>query len=173
MHWRRKWQPTPVFLPGESQGRGSLVGCRLWGRTELDTTEATWQQQEFFKEHPALCKILYSDNFLNPLPKDTDGGKHLIKKYVFVIRSYQISGLKGTIGADKSIYIWELLSPRQAQNPLFREYLNPGKKHDVAWALRSGGPLRVRSHVSTGTVSGIICLSGIFLVVLSSSICEG
>ena len=41
MLWRRKWQPTPVFLPGESQGRGSLVGCRLWGRTESDTTEAT------------------------------------------------------------------------------------------------------------------------------------
>ena len=40
MRWRRKWQPTPVFLPGESQGRGSLVGCRLWGRTESDTTEA-------------------------------------------------------------------------------------------------------------------------------------
>ena len=39
--WRRKWQPTPVFLPGESQGRGSLVGCSLWGCTELDTTEAT------------------------------------------------------------------------------------------------------------------------------------
>ena len=46
MHRRRKWQPTPVFLPGESQGRGSLVGCRLWGRTELDTTEATQQQQQ-------------------------------------------------------------------------------------------------------------------------------
>ena len=41
MHWRRKWQPTPVFLPGESQEWGSLVGCRLWGRTESDTTEAT------------------------------------------------------------------------------------------------------------------------------------
>ena len=41
MHWRRKWQPTPVFLPGESQGRGSLVGCHLWGHTESDTTEAT------------------------------------------------------------------------------------------------------------------------------------
>ena len=41
MHWRRKWQPTPVFLPGESQRRGSLVGCCLWGRTESDTTEAT------------------------------------------------------------------------------------------------------------------------------------
>jgi len=35
MHWRRKWQPTPVFLPGESQGQGSLVGCHLWGHTEL------------------------------------------------------------------------------------------------------------------------------------------
>ena len=41
MHWRRKWQPTPVFLPGESQGWSSLVGCHLWGRTESDTTEAT------------------------------------------------------------------------------------------------------------------------------------
>ena len=34
MHWRRKWQPSPVFLPGESQGWGSLVGCRLWCCTE-------------------------------------------------------------------------------------------------------------------------------------------
>ena len=41
MHWRRKWQPTPVFLSGESQGQGSLVGCHLRGRTESDTTEAT------------------------------------------------------------------------------------------------------------------------------------
>ena len=41
MHWRRKWQPTPVFLPGESQGRRRLVGCRLWGRTESDMTEVT------------------------------------------------------------------------------------------------------------------------------------
>ena len=41
MHWRKKWRPTPVFLPGESQGRGSLVGCRLWDRTESDTTDMT------------------------------------------------------------------------------------------------------------------------------------
>ena len=45
-HWRRKWQPTPVFLPGESQGWGSLAGCHLWGRTELDTTEVTQQRQQ-------------------------------------------------------------------------------------------------------------------------------
>ena len=41
LHWRRKWQPAPVFLRGESQGLGSLVGCRLWDRTESDTTEVT------------------------------------------------------------------------------------------------------------------------------------
>ena len=34
----KEWQPTPVFFPGESQGQGSLVGCRLWGRTESDAT---------------------------------------------------------------------------------------------------------------------------------------
>ena len=45
--------PTPEFLPGESQGQGSLMGCRLWGRTESDTTEATWQQQQ----HPT--KMIY------------------------------------------------------------------------------------------------------------------
>ena len=52
MHWRRKWQPTSVFLPGESQGQKSLVGCCFWGRTELGTTEATQQQQQ----QPLLSK---------------------------------------------------------------------------------------------------------------------
>ena len=55
MHWRRKWQPTPVFLPGESQGRGSLVGC-LWGRTKSDMTEATQQQQQ---QHRILKLHIY------------------------------------------------------------------------------------------------------------------
>ena len=53
MHWRRKWQPTPVFLPGESQGWRSLVGCCLWGRTSRtrlkrlrsSSSRATEQQQ--------------------------------------------------------------------------------------------------------------------------------
>ena len=46
MHWRRKWKSTPVFLPGEFQGWGSLVGCHLWSLTESDTTEVTQQQQQ-------------------------------------------------------------------------------------------------------------------------------
>ena len=56
MHWRRKWQPTPVFLPGESQGQRSLVGCHLWGRTESDTTEATYQQQQ---QHAKVRNYLF------------------------------------------------------------------------------------------------------------------
>ena len=59
MHWRRKWQPTPVFLPGESQGRGILVGCRLWGPTELDTTEVTQQQQQ---QHISLQGCLLNNS---------------------------------------------------------------------------------------------------------------
>ena len=67
MHWRRKWQPTPVFLPGESWGWGSLVGFRLWGRTESDTTEATaaaaevegWDEKDahFFYSVAAIKKL--------------------------------------------------------------------------------------------------------------------
>ena len=56
MHWRRKWQPTPVFLPGESQGQQSLVGCHLRGCTESDTTEATQQQQHLSTNNDILKK---------------------------------------------------------------------------------------------------------------------
>ena len=41
VHWRRKWQPTPVFLPGESQGRGAWWAVVYGGSTESDTTGAT------------------------------------------------------------------------------------------------------------------------------------
>ena len=59
MHWRRKQQPTPVFLPGGSQGRGSLVGCSLWGRTELDTTGVMQQQQQLLRYRWILYHVSY------------------------------------------------------------------------------------------------------------------
>ena len=58
MRWRRKWQPTPVFLRGESQGRGSLVGFCLRGGTESDTTEATLQQQQQRLSNLTVTKAL-------------------------------------------------------------------------------------------------------------------
>ena len=60
MLWRRKWQPTPEFLPGEPQGWGSLVGCRLWGCTESDRTEATQQQQQQQQQQQSLPSALHS-----------------------------------------------------------------------------------------------------------------
>ena len=84
VNWRRKWQPAPVFLPGESQGWGSLVGCCLWGHTESDVTEVTWQQQQldFGKEthasshitwrsmnsHPIILSLSLLPLFTSPLP---------------------------------------------------------------------------------------------------------
>ena len=61
IHWRRKWQPIPVFLPGESQGRGSLVGCRLWGCTESDMTDVMQQQQQenWTQGTPILASLPY------------------------------------------------------------------------------------------------------------------
>ena len=80
-YWRRKWQPTPVFLPGESQGRGSLVGCCLWGRTESDTTEATQQQQQQQQQGMVVethCHFnLYFSDFYNV--------KHFAYAYQLVI----------------------------------------------------------------------------------------
>ena len=61
-HWRRKWKPSPVFLPGESQGRESLVGCHLWGHTESDTTEATWQQQQ--QHTVGMFTVIFGDFLL-------------------------------------------------------------------------------------------------------------
>ena len=88
MHWRRKWQPTPVFLPGESQGRGSLVGCRLWGHTELDTTEVTQQQQQlratnrqsymnFCVKVMPILKILYTYAKLLP--------RYILYAFIFIL----------------------------------------------------------------------------------------
>ena len=53
--WRRKWQPTPVFLPGESQGRGSLVGCRLWGHTQSNTI----LKDDTVKVLHTICQQIY------------------------------------------------------------------------------------------------------------------
>ena len=69
MHCRRKWQPTSVFLPGESQGWGILVGCHLWGLRESDTTEVTQQQQEVRKKICIIfnhCLLLLFTTEINP-----------------------------------------------------------------------------------------------------------
>ena len=62
MHWRRKWQPTPLFLPGESQGQGSLVGHSPWGRKMLDLTERATEHMVSLRK-PGFAFILLSPEF--------------------------------------------------------------------------------------------------------------
>ena len=93
MHWRRNWQPTPVFLPGESHGRRSLVGCRRWGRTESDTTEVTYQQQQQqHQENPKTHSFKPNSFFL--LSVDTCKIKCLT---VGVITGVQSTGVQSPI----------------------------------------------------------------------------
>ena len=63
MHWRRKWQPTPGFFPGESQGQGRLVDCSPWGREEPDMTERLPFPFPF-----VACGILVSWAGIKPVP---------------------------------------------------------------------------------------------------------
>ena len=58
MHWRRKWQSTPVFLPGESQGRGSVVGCCLWGHQSR-----TWLKWLSSKGWSSFCHFTLKQFF--------------------------------------------------------------------------------------------------------------
>ena len=53
--WRRKWQPIPVFLPGESHGQRSMAGYSPWGRKELDTTEVTFGALGVSKLSSSYC----------------------------------------------------------------------------------------------------------------------
>ena len=65
-----KWQPTLVFLPGESQGRGSLVGCRLWvaqGRTRLkrlSSIKNLLEKKKEFTEHLVYLKKISAKNMM-------------------------------------------------------------------------------------------------------------
>ena len=58
MHWRRKWQPTPALLPGESRGGRSLVGYSPWGHKELDTTERLYLLTSYLGEFKTVVEIV-------------------------------------------------------------------------------------------------------------------
>ena len=100
MHWRRKWQPTPVFLPGESQGQGSLVGCSPWGHTESDMTEATWQQQQ---QQPSIGTRQTLSKYLQEWLSQCPGARNSI-------HSSESVCVKGKIYPHVDLIEWSALS---------------------------------------------------------------
>ena len=81
MHWRRKWQPIPVFLPRESQGRESQG--RLWGHTESGTTEVTYHIIHEMDEQV----LLYSTGICIQYPIINYNGKEYEKVYIYINES--------------------------------------------------------------------------------------
>ena len=99
----------------------------------------------------------------SPLAKDTNEGKDFIE--TFFIFSDLLAAKRDKLGHVRTYITSSSWSPLHAKNQEFPEYLDPGKKHEVAFAPQPGGLLRVQSHVSMETVSHIIFLSVIFLFI--------
>ena len=78
-----------MFLPGESQGLGSLVGCRLWGCTESDTTEATWRQQHYTML--AIINVIAINNISNKKQIWTKVRRDFIQKQYYSKESETIA----------------------------------------------------------------------------------
>ena len=113
MHWRRKWQPTPVLFPGESQGRGSLVGCRLWGLTESDMTEVTKPQHA----HLLSCVWLFATSWTTAhqqlcpwdFPgKDTRMGYHFLLQGIILPQKSNL----GILYLQADSYHWATREPQ-------------------------------------------------------------
>ena len=104
LHWRRKWKPTPVFLPGESQGQGCLVGCCLWGCTELDTTEATQQQQQQLSSALGKSSGLLHRKYPLPLPQEADVMASSLTTSILLV----IHGITISMGAPFTWQVWQI-----------------------------------------------------------------
>ena len=132
MCWRRKWQPTPVFLPGESQGRGSLVGCRLRGRrvrhdwSDLEAAAAAELIPEKASTH---CRCVYSGpncRLLYSRPALSDD-----------LRSFKLSttapGCSDFSNSSIDYLTWVIASP--ALLPRGFDVWLPAYGRDISWKI--------------------------------------
>ena len=109
--WGRQWHPTPVFLPGESQGRRSLVGCHLSGRTEPDTTKRLTSSSSSSRSSP-LCTLVgtapssstllcgCSHELVIVSSAAVDIGEHVSFQFVVLSGCMPKSGLVGSYGSS-------------------------------------------------------------------------
>ena len=107
LHWRRKWQPTPVFLPGESQGRGSLVGC-VYGVAQ-SRTRLKWLSSSRTQSTHSLRGF----SILQQLKT------HIFRRHACHSRINSTSGVKATWYFSVKVFltIWRWLSSLGDRNP--------------------------------------------------------
>ena len=98
--WRRKWQPTPVFLPGKSHGRRNLAGYIPWGRKELNTTEATQRLSMHVNDVFASVWAVY--NFEPPGMTRKDYG---CRRHATVL-GVKIPRICTTLGQRETVRVW-------------------------------------------------------------------
>ena len=123
MHWRRKWQPTPGFLPGESQGRRSLVHCRLWDHAGSDPTEATWHQTNVRRRQWHPIPVL--------LPGKSHGWRSLVGRSLW--------GLEDLDTTERLHFHFSVSCIREGNgNPLQGSCLENPRDGGAWWAAVSG-----------------------------------
>ena len=109
LHWR-KWQPPPVFLPGEFQEQGSLVGFRLWGRTESDTTERlNWTELNYFTTLYWFCHTstwLHHGCTRIPHPEPPPTSFSIPSLWVIPVHQPQASCILHRTWTGDSFHIW-------------------------------------------------------------------
>ena len=107
MHWRRKLQPTPVFLPWESQGRGSLVGCGLWGRTRPQTWLKSQTRLKRFSSSSSIYNLTIDpENFHNHLWISCHLWPSLLQALWEVNQESQCGSWCSSLGVDCSISLF-------------------------------------------------------------------
>ena len=149
MHWRRKWQPSPVFLPGESQGRGSLMGCRLMGShrvghdwSDLAAAAASPKKSVYFRLRPQHAHVF-------------NGNKHFTKQqlslekeiHFHILYSVHPMLLRGALHACSLVQSFRLCAPPPTR--LLCPWDFPGKNTGVSCHfLRGSAWLRHRTRLS-------------------------
>ena len=131
MHWRRKWQPTSVFLLGESQGWWSLVGCSPWGREELDMTERLYFHFSLScigegSGNPLQCSCLENPRDRGASWEHPSMGSHRVghdwSNLAAAAASFHVLILEKEMATHSSILAWKTI---------WRE--EPGRLQSIGW----------------------------------------
>ena len=121
MPWRRKWQPTPIFLPGKSHGQRSLVGYSPWGSKESDTTE--WLSIDIIKKKN-FKKVVYEYSRIVKIANEwLKFGKHFGKVNDFQIYSdFKRKDLENIAEPKARTHQLQQCQGRGAWGPLFADH---------------------------------------------------